>query len=188
MRLHPIRSQSPRELVPRAMGCRFALGAALLAALLLAAPSHASPDTFRRAIGNVIQGPLDVALSPALGGLATVRNAPEVADHPVLELLYAPFGWVGLTALQAGNGVMRTVTGALQLVPAVFLFPFEADLPDFLDPFSQGEALVEADNPLADSPPWLKYVPLLTPATVDLKLGVMSDASLYETPYAYTGD
>ena len=157
--------------------------AAVLLAGLAAGPSQASPDTLRRSFGNLLQGPLDVALAPVTGGIATAQNFDEVGDHPAEAVIYAVPGYLGLTILQVGVGALRVVSGAVQLLPALVLFPFEnVDLDGRFDFFSHGEALVDAANPLAEEPPWLKWVPIATPFTVDAKFGIISPFGLSEEP------
>ncbi len=169
-------------MVPHA--CPFLrLGAAILAglglALLGAAPAQASPDTLRHALANVVGGPLDVALAPATGAMAVAKNWYDVADSSAERAIYAPVGTIGLTILQVGTGVLRTVTGALQILPGLALFPFQTDLGPGLDPFSEGPALVDLSNPLGRNPAWLKWVFPVTPFTIDLKFGIVSPAGLY---------
>jgi hypothetical protein len=49
-----------------------------------------------------------------------------------------------------GASVLREVTGLIELLPGVFLIPFEADLDPLYDPVERGEALVEFENPVVD--------------------------------------
>ena len=156
---------------------------AVLLAGLAAGPSHASPETLRRSFGNLFQAPLDVVLAPVTAGIATVRNFDEVGDHPAEAAVYAVPGYLGLTILQVGVGALRLVSGAVQLLPGLVLFPFEGvDLAGRFDYFSHGEALVEGANPLAEEPPWLVWVPIATPFTIDAKFGIISPFGLSDEP------
>ena len=80
----------------------------------------------------------------------------------------------------------------MQIVPGIFLFPFQADLGPGTDLFSNGTGLVDWQNPLAEKPPWLKWVPPATLVTVDVKFGTVSppavvDASLEDARTTSTG-
>ncbi len=153
-----------------------------VALAVLAAPGAAlaSPDTLRMALANLIEGPVDVAASPVVAGKTLYHNAHEVGLEPVGPVAYGILGGVGLTLLQAARGTLRTASGAVLLVPGIVLFPFEnVDLPKEADVFGRGDALFAAENPLAKDPPWLKYVPPATPATVDATLGITVPYSQY---------
>ena len=82
--------------------------------------------------------------------------------------------------LQAGIASLRMVTGVVQFLPGLALLPFEADLPGSYDYFSRGRALVEGENPLADSP--IRYVPPLTALTIDPRFGVITELVLDDPP------
>ncbi len=48
--------------------------------------------------------------------------------------------------------------------------------------FRRGELMVDLENPLAENPPWLAYLPIATPFTIDVRIGPLSPWSLYSTP------
>jgi hypothetical protein len=151
---------------------------------ILAAPgsADASPDTLRRSLENIVMAPLDIALAPANGWIALRANLPRVADTTAQRAVYAVPGYLGLTALHVGTGLLRAVSGVLQLPPGVALFAFDTDLPPGFDPFRKGSALVDWRNPLGEAPPWLKYVLPATPFTIDAKFGILSPWALYTGP------
>jgi hypothetical protein len=166
------------------IGTRVARHAAV--ALLLvafgASGAQASPDSLRRAIGDVVFGATDVAASPVTGGVATARNLPAVSEHGALQGLYAVPGWVGLTVLHAAQGALRSLVGVVEIIPGLALLPFDADLPEGFNPFRRGEALVDVENPLGDEPAWLAYVLPITPFTIDCRTATLSPWSLYDSP------
>jgi hypothetical protein len=130
------------------------------------------------ALANVMQGPVDMVGAPVVAGRVIVHNAGEVGGGPVGPVAYGVLGSVGLTALQVAWGALRTGSGLVMLLPGLVLFPFEdADVPAQADVFGRGNALFVWKNPLAEDPPWLKYVLPATPATVDATLGI-------EVPYS----
>jgi hypothetical protein len=131
---------------------RLSLPALAAACLLLLAPlsASASPDTIRRSVGNISQAPLDLALSPLVAWATLNRNITEIDDTPGVRIAYYVPGLVWLMGLQVGASVLREVTGLIELLPGVFLIPFEADLDPLYDPVERGEALVEFENPVVD--------------------------------------
>lgn len=152
----------------------------LLALVAYPVAALASPDTLRMALANLLEGPVDVVTAPVVAGRTMVHNAGEVGLEPVGPVAYGVLGTVGLTVLQAAWGVVRTASGAVLLLPGLVLFPFEgADLPPEADVFGRGDALYVWRNPLAEDPPWLKYVLPATPATVDATLGITVPYSRY---------
>jgi hypothetical protein len=73
------------------------------------------------------------------------------------------------------------VVGALQVVPGIVLFPFpNTDVPEGFNVFRQGDALVDARNPLAENPAWLPYVLPVTPFTIDARIAPVSPWAVYE--------
>lgn len=159
------------------------LALAALAVGLLSTPAEASPDSLRLAIEDLTLGVVDVAASPVTGGIATAENLDAVSDHGFLQGLYAVPGWLGLTTLQAFQGSLRVLVGALELVPGIVLFPFpDADVPEEWNVFRRGDALVDARNPLAERPAWLPWVLPVTPFTIDARIAPVSPWAIYETP------
>jgi hypothetical protein len=156
------------------------LGAVLLVGL---APGQvqASPDTLRVALEDITFGAVDIVASPATGGIATARNLDEVSDNRFLQGAYALPGWLGATFLQATQGLLRVVVGAVELVPGIVLFPFpDTDLPEDFNVFRQGELLVDARNPLGENPDWLAYVLPATPFTIDARIAPISPWAVYD--------
>jgi hypothetical protein len=150
-----------------------------LAIWLGAGTATASPDTLRMAIEDIVMGAADVAVSPVTGGIATSRNLEQVSDSGILQGLYAVPGWLGLTALQAVQGALRMAVGVVELFPGIALFAFEPDLDPDLNVFRRGELLLDIRNPLGQKPPWLAYIPVATPFTIDARIGPISPWALY---------
>lgn len=167
----------------RVRGLAFALALGGAAPLLGGLPGEAaaSPDTLRMAFENLLQGPVDMALAPVTAGRTVAQNLDDVGPAPVAPAAYAVLGHPGLTLLQVGCGALRMVSGAVLLVPGVVLFPFEdVDVPPEANVFGRGpRMLVDEQNPLADEPEWLEYVPPATPATMDAELGIQVPYSEY---------
>jgi hypothetical protein len=147
---------------------------------LAPAQVRASPDTLRGALTNVVGAPFDVALAPVIGVERTRENR-GIGANRAQRAAWSFFGFFGQTGLQVLTGAARVTTGALQLVPGVLLFPFPgSDIPDHLDPFGTGEGMIDLENPLGRS--WLRWVPPLTPLTIDFKIGVRSQVGDFREP------
>lgn len=122
-----------------------ALGAALVLTSLAAAPADASPDTLRRALGNIFQAPLDLALSPVVAGV-TIRNGlRNIEDTRGVRIAYPVPGFIWNTGVQIGAACIREFTGLLELVPGIGLYFFETDLDPLYAPVERGNALFEGD-------------------------------------------
>jgi hypothetical protein len=140
------------------------MSAATAAAAALAfspLPALASPETLQRSVGNLVQAPLDMLLAPVVAGRTLFQNLRDIDDSPAVRVFYAFPGYLWLTGLHVGAGALRGIAGALELLPGIFLLPFETDLDALYDPAETGGALIEVENPLAkvDS---LHYFPLVT--------------------------
>lgn len=119
-------------------------------ALSVAAPAAASPETLKRSVGNLLMFPFDVATAPIVAGTTVYRNLNDIDDSTAVRVFYPIPGYVWTTAVQIGAGVLRGVTGALELVPGLILLPFETDLGPLFDPSIDNEALVNLETPVID--------------------------------------
>ncbi|MCZ6464194.1 MAG: hypothetical protein O7A09_07630, partial [Proteobacteria bacterium] len=63
---------------------------------------------------------------------------------------YTVPGYLWMLGVQVGASSVRTITGALELIPGIFLLPFEADLDPLYDPVDNSSALVEWENGVID--------------------------------------
>jgi hypothetical protein len=146
---------------------------ALVLGTLAPAPAQASPDTLRRSFGNILQGPLDMLMSPITGMWTLASNLNDIDDSAAVRVVYFLPGWIWLTGLNFGSGGIRTITGALELIPGLVLFPFETDLDPLFDPVEDGMALIQWDNPLEyNENPWVYYNPLVAPFAIHVKFAV----------------
>ncbi|MCZ6784924.1 MAG: hypothetical protein O7G30_16620 [Proteobacteria bacterium] len=128
------------------------LTAAVIACALLAIPSaaNASYRTLGRSIGNILQAPLDLICSPVVVGMTLYRNLKDIDDTTGVRVAYTVPGYLWMLGVQVGASSVRTITGALQLIPGIFLLPFEADLDPLYDPVDNSSALVEWENGVID--------------------------------------
>lgn len=140
-----------------------ALATALVGASLLSAsaPAQASPETLKRSMANMLYAPFDMVLSPITSAFTLVGNLRDIDDTTAVRVVYAAPGYLWLTGLNLFAGSLRGVAGALEFLPGVAVYPFDADLDALYDPADRGPALVELENPLEyiDA---VAFVPLLS--------------------------
>jgi hypothetical protein len=116
-----------------------------------AAPAaEASPATLKRSVENIVLAPLDVALSPVVAGKTLYTGLRDIDDSPAVRIAYPVPGFVWLTAVQAGAGVIRLVTGVFEFVPGLILLPFDADMDPLFDPADENDAIVNFETPVFD--------------------------------------
>ena len=131
------------------------LSAAAPAALLLLAwapgPANASHETIARAVGHIVQSPLDLALSPIVAWATLNTNIRDIDDTTAVRVAYYLPGYFWLLGVQVGASVIRGVTGGLEFLPGLFLIPFpNTELDRIYDPVERGAALVEYENDIID--------------------------------------
>ncbi len=131
-----------RSTIRRWVGIASALGLALS----VASPAAASPETLKRAIENILFAPLDMAFAPATAGKILYTNMRDIDDSPWVRIVYPLPGFVWLTGISLGGGMIREVTGLLELIPGLGLVFLEADLDPLLAPLERGEFLVDIEN------------------------------------------
>ncbi len=130
---------------PPALRPRAVLTIALMLSLALAGPAAASPETFKRGLGNLLFGPVDIALGPLVGTQAVYRNLRDIDDTLGVRVFYLVPGVIWNTFIQLGGGMVRTLSGAFEIVPGVFLIPFEADLDPLFAPVDRSDALLDEE-------------------------------------------
>lgn len=108
----------------------------------MASPAAASPETFKRAMGNLLFGPMDFFLGPIVGTRSVYYNLQEIDDSTGVRVAYVIPGVVWNSMMCMGGAVFRTLSGAIELVPGVFLIPFEADMDPIFAPAEKSDALI----------------------------------------------
>ena len=127
--------------------------AALASVSLLAAsgPAQAGGETLKRSVGNIVQAPIDLALSPITAGIVEYRNLSNVDDSMPVRVVYAIPGYLWLTGLHAGASVLREVAGLLELLPGLVMLPTDNEMDPLFDPVEKGNALfVDTTTPVMD--------------------------------------
>lgn len=144
---------------------RFRLAAILLGGLIVSsgAPALASTETLKRSASNLTQAPLDLIFSPVVGLLTVITRMNEQDDPIGVRVAFALPGVIWNTGVNIGASVIRFVTGGIELVPGVLLFPLEADLDPLFAPVDNAAALFEME----------------TPCCLDVKFGIDYTAAAY---------
>ncbi len=103
----------------RATTAALALAVGLLA---FATPRDASADAaqFCRANMNVLLAPFDIALAPFISAKDMYYGLTEVDDEILIKITAAGPGYVYLTVVQIGGGVIRVVAGLFEWLPGLF--------------------------------------------------------------------
>jgi hypothetical protein len=133
----------------RALGASVRLSrwlAVLGVALLVAAPASASTETFRRAIENIVLSPLDLALAPFAAGYTVVTGLQDIDDSLGVRIAYPIPGFLWNTGVNIGASALRCASGLIELIPGIFLLPFEADLDPIYAPVDRADAFVDHET------------------------------------------
>jgi len=125
--------------------------AALVTATLLmlgvaSSAAQASPYTLKRSVENMLMSPLDVVMSPIAAGKNVYVGLRDIDDSTAVRIFYPIPGFAWNTMVQAGAGVLRGVTGVIELLPGIGLFFFEPDLQTLFAPAEDNDALVWWEN------------------------------------------
>jgi hypothetical protein len=109
--------------------------------------AHATSATIKRSIENITLFPFDVVMSPVVAGQTLYTNLNDIEDSTAVRIAYPVPGFIWLTAVQIGAGVLRGVTGVFEFLPGLILIPLEADLDPLFDPADENEALIDYELP-----------------------------------------
>ncbi len=134
--------------MPRRARPFLGLVAALCLVAAFASPAAATEATFKRAVSNLLCGPLDVALSPIVAPRSVYTNLQDIDDTTGVRIAWAVPGVVWNLTFNIGGGLLRTFTGALEIIPGVLLLPFETDMDPIFAPPERASALIEEDTHL----------------------------------------
>ena len=98
-------------------------------------------------MSNILFAPIDIAFSPFVAGNSIYNNMRNIDDSLGVRIAYVIPGYVWNTGLQIGAGATREVAGLLELVPGIFLLPFDLDMDPIFAPGEKANALVDIDTP-----------------------------------------
>ena len=122
------------------------IASAMGLAVGVASPAAASPETLKRSMGNILFAPLDMVLAPAVAGKTIYQNMRDIDDSQWVRIVYPVPGFVWVTGVTIGGGILREVTGLIELLPGLGLLFMEADLDPLMAPVDRGEALVDVET------------------------------------------
>ncbi len=125
-----------------------ALMTALFLIVGLSAPAAATEQTFKRAMTNLLFGPFDIALSPIVGPRSVYQNLQDIDDTTGVRIAYAVPGVAWNTAFNIGGGMLRVMSGLLEIVPGILLLPFEGDMNPLFAPPERADALIGEETSL----------------------------------------
>jgi hypothetical protein len=125
-----------------------ALATALCLVVALASPAAATEATFKRAVSNLLCGPLDILLTPIVAPRAVYTNLQDIDDSTGVRIAWTLPGVAWNLLFNLGGGMLRTFTGVLEIVPGVLLLPFEADMDPIFAPPDRAPALIEEETHL----------------------------------------
>ena len=85
--------------------------------LTFATPREASADAaqFCRANMNIVLAPFDIALAPFISAKDMYYGITEVDDEILIKIFAAAPGYVYLTFVQMGGGVIRLIAGLFEI-------------------------------------------------------------------------
>jgi len=124
------------------------LSGLLAAAVVIgaAAPAQATTDVIRRSFENMPQGILDAFLSPVTSGQSVYNNLQNIEDTPGVRIAYTVPGYVWNVMGNFGGGLIRTLTGVMELPTGLILLFTDAEMDPLFDPVEDNEALVLYDE------------------------------------------
>jgi hypothetical protein len=127
---------------------RLSIVLAVLAVLGLLQPTRAlaGGETLKRAVGNLTQGPLDIALAPAAAGVQIWHNLHNIEDTTAVRVAYTAPGFLWITGLNAFAGVIRVVAGGFELLPGMGLLFTDREMTPLYAPAEKADALVQYDT------------------------------------------
>jgi len=115
-------------------------------ALALAAPAGATTDVIRRSFENMPQGIVDVALAPYTAGATIYKNITTIQDTPGVRVAYVLPGYAWNLMSTVGGGLIRSVTGVMELPIGLVLLFTDANMEPLFDPVEDNEALFTYDE------------------------------------------
>lgn len=132
------------------LGDRTARGARALVlalgALLASGPAAATTDVLKRSLENMPQGIFDVALSPVTAGAGIYNNMTTIDDTTAVRAAYVVPGYLWNVMANFGGGLIRSLTGVMELPVGLVLLFSDAEMEPLFDPAEDNEALINFDE------------------------------------------
>ena len=118
----------------------------LAVALLAALPAAATTNVLKRSFENMPQGLGDVVLSPYTAGRTIYNNLTTIEDTTPVRVAYIVPGYAWNLMSTIGGGLIRSITGVLELPVGLVLLFSKADMEPLFDPAEDEEALINYDE------------------------------------------
>lgn len=119
--------------------------AALLLSIGLAGPAAASTDTLQRSFENLPQGVFDAVLSPYTAARSIYNNMRSIQDTTAVRVAYVVPGYAWNVMCNFGGGLIRTLTGVIELPTGIVLALSDAEMDPLFDPVEDNEAVFVYD-------------------------------------------
>ena len=118
----------------------------LALALLAAAPAAATTTVLKRSFENMPQGLGDVLLAPYTSGHSIYQNMTTIQDTTAVRVAYVVPGYVWNVMCNFGGGLIRSMTGVMELPVGLFLLFSDAEMEPLFDPVEDNEAVFVYDE------------------------------------------
>jgi hypothetical protein len=111
------------------------------------APAAADTGPLKRSVENLTQFPLDIALSPVTAATTVVNNIQTIEDSDGVRVFWAIPGYAWNVLANFGAGILRGMTGLIELPVGIGLafFP-DIEFDPLFPPVDDSDALVEYDE------------------------------------------
>jgi hypothetical protein len=120
--------------------------AATVLSIGLAAPAGATTDVLQRSFENMPQGLFDAVLSPYTAGRSIYNNMRTIQDTPGVRIAYVVPGYAWNVMCNFGGGLIRSLTGVMELPTGLVLLFSDAEMEPLFDPVEDNEAVVLFDQ------------------------------------------
>ena len=120
--------------------------AAAAVGLALAAPASATTDVIKRSLENMPQGAVDMLLSPFTAGKVIYTNLQTIDDSTAVKVAYPVPGYFWNLMAQSGGGLIRMLTGVMELPVGIALLFTDAEMEPLFDPVEDADALITMDD------------------------------------------
>ena len=118
----------------------------LAVTLLAALPAAATTAVLKRAFENMPQGLADAALSPVTAGHTMYTNLTTIDDTLPVRIAYFVPGYAWNVMSNFGGGLIRSLTGLIELPAGLVLLFSDASMEPLFDPAEDNEALINFDQ------------------------------------------
>ena len=126
--------------------CSWLAAAAVGIGLGTAGPALATTDVIQRSFENMPQGLVDSVLSPYTAGRTIYNNMTTIQDTPGVRVAYLLPGYAWNVMCNFGGGLIRALTGVIELPTGLVLLFSDAEMEPLFDPVEDNEALITYDE------------------------------------------